>query len=148
MTTPFIKKVATEPVRVEFYSNPRYIFLGEIRSAKTAKEAIRAAVNGHLVVSTIHGSSVQGAIYALQQIASAEGEADLVRSIIADGLLGIVHQELRFTENGQRSLSANILCNDGSASISSKIRSGKLELLSSEIEQQRIMLSHGKNLIS
>ncbi|EAB1454736.1 bundle-forming pilus retraction ATPase [Escherichia albertii] len=128
--------------------NPRYIFLGEIRSAKTAKEAIRAAVNGHLVVSTIHGSSVQGAIYALQQIASAEGEADLVRSIIADGLLGIVHQELRFTENGQRSLSANILCNDGSASISSKIRSGKLELLSSEIEQQRIMLSHGKNLIS
>lgn len=56
--------------------NPRYIFLGEIRSPKTAKEAIRAAVNGHRVVSTIHGSSVQGSLYALQQIASAEGEMD------------------------------------------------------------------------
>lgn len=127
--------------------NPRYIFLGEIRSARVAKEAIRAAVNGHLVVSTIHGSSIVGAIYALQQIAASDGDIELVRSIIADGLLGVVHQELHFTDTGQRSLHARILCNNSSASISSKIRSGKLELLSNEIEQQAIMLKNGNALI-
>lgn len=127
--------------------NPRYIFLGEIRSPKTAKEAIRAAVNGHLVVSTIHGSSVQGAVYALQQIAAAEGDMDLVRSIIADGLLCVIHQELHFTSNGQRRLSCNILCNDGTPSIASKIRSGKLELLNSEIEAQKIQLTRGNTLV-
>lgn len=128
--------------------NPRYIFIGEIRSSKTAKEAIRAAVNGHLVVSTIHGSSVQGAIYALQQIASAEGELDLVRSIIADGLLCVIHQEMHFTPSGTRKVHANMLCNDGSPAIATKIRSGKLELLSNEIEAQKIMLSKGQPLVS
>lgn len=127
--------------------NPRYIFLGEIRSPKTAKEAIRAAVNGHLVVSTIHGSSVQGSLYALQQIASAEGEMDLVRSIIADGLLCVIHQELHFIDNGNRKLTCNILCNDGTPSIPSKIRSGKLELLNNEIETQKILLSRGNSLV-
>ena len=127
--------------------NPRYIFLGEIRSPKTAKEAIRAAVNGHLVVSTIHGSSVQGSLYALQQIASAEGEMDLVRSIIADGLLCVIHQELHFIDNGKRKLTCNILCNDGTPSIPSKIRSGKLESLNNEIETQKILLSRGNSLV-
>lgn len=128
--------------------NPRYIFIGEIRSAKTAKEAIRAAVNGHLVVSTIHGNSIQGSIYALQQIASAEGEIELVRSIMADSLLCVIHQELHFTELGYRKVSATMLCNDGMPSISSKIRSGKIELLSNEIESQKIQLSKGMLLAS
>ena len=127
--------------------NPRYIFLGEIRSPKTAKEAIRAAVNGHLVVSTIHGSSVQGSLYALQQIAAAEGDPELARSIIADGLLCVIHQELHFTETGHRKLSCSLLCNDGTPSIASKIRNGKLELLTNEIEAQKIQLSRGMSLV-
>ncbi|HFD2991764.1 ATPase, T2SS/T4P/T4SS family [Escherichia coli] len=128
--------------------NPKYIFLGEIRSAKTAKEAIRAAVNGHLVVSTIHGNTVQGAIYALQQIAASEGDIELVRSILGDGLLCVIHQELAFTSKGERILKANMLYVGGIPAIVSKIRSGKLELLSNEIESQKILLSRGINLAS
>lgn len=128
--------------------NPKYIFLGEIRSPKTAKEAIRAAVNGHLVISTIHGNSVQGALYALQQIASAEGEPELARSIIADSLLCVIHQELQFLSDGKRKLNCNILCTNNSPAIASKIRSGKLELLNNELEAQKIMLSRGNCLVT
>ncbi|EFF4663922.1 type II/IV secretion system family protein, partial [Escherichia coli] len=90
--------------------NPRYIFLGEIRSSLSAREAIRAAVNGHLVVTTIHGNSLQGAIYALQQIAlGSNSDIDLVRSILGDGLLAVLHQELLFTTAGTRKLQAELL---------------------------------------
>ncbi|EEZ8070762.1 Flp pilus assembly complex ATPase component, partial [Escherichia coli] len=127
--------------------NPRYIFLGEIRSSETAREAIRAAVNGHLVMSTIHGNSIQGAIFALQQIAlGSDTDLGLVRSILGDGLLAVLHQELSFTSLGTRRLKSELLYVGGVPSMVSKIRSGKLELLSNEIEAQNIMLSKGINL--
>ncbi|EMW3203332.1 Flp pilus assembly complex ATPase component TadA [Escherichia coli] len=129
--------------------NPRYIFLGEIRSSVSAREAIRAAVNGHLVVTTIHGNSLQGAIFALQQIAlGSNSDIDLVRSILGDGLLAVVHQELLFTNVGTRKLQAELLYVGGVPGIVSKIRSGKLELLNNDIETQSILLNKGVNLHS
>ncbi|EFJ1802928.1 Flp pilus assembly complex ATPase component [Escherichia coli] len=127
--------------------NPRYIFLGEIRSSLSAREAIRAAVNGHLVVTTIHGNSIQGAIYALQQIAlGSNSDIDLVRSILGDGLLAVLHQELIFTPAGTRKLQADLLYIGGVPGITSKIRSGKLELLNNDIDTQNILLNKGINL--
>ncbi|ENZ0047479.1 ATPase, T2SS/T4P/T4SS family [Escherichia coli] len=127
--------------------NPRYIFLGEIRSSLSAREAIRAAVNGHLVVTTIHGNSLQGAIYALQQIAlGSNSDIDLVRSILGDGLLAVLHQELMFTSVGTRKLQAELLYVGGIPGITSKIRSGKLELLNNDIDTQNILLNKGINL--
>ena len=129
--------------------NPRYIFLGEIRSSLSAREAIRAAVNGHLVVTTIHGNSLQGAIYALQQIAlGSNSDIDLVRSILGDGLLAVLHQELLFTTAGTRKLQAELLYIGGVPGITSKIRSGKLELLNNDIDTQNILLNKGINLYS
>ncbi|EQA0898844.1 Flp pilus assembly complex ATPase component [Escherichia coli] len=129
--------------------NPRYIFLGEIRSSLSAREAIRAAVNGHLVVTTIHGNSLQGAIYALQQIAlGSNSDIDLVRSILGDGLLAVLHQELMFTTAGKRKLQAELLYVGGVPGITSKIRSGKLELLNNDIDTQNILLNKGINLHS
>lgn len=129
--------------------NPRYIFLGEIRSTLSAREAIRAAVNGHLVVTTIHGNSLQGAIYALQQIAlGSNSDIDLVRSILGDGLLAVLHQELIFTYAGTRKLQAELLYIGGVPGITSKIRSGKLELLNNDIDTQNILLNKGINLYS
>ncbi|HAH2772561.1 TPA: type II/IV secretion system family protein [Escherichia coli] len=127
--------------------NPRYIFLGEIRSSVSAREAIRAAVNGHLVVTTIHGNSLQGAIYALQQIAlGSNSDIDLVRSILGDGLLAVLHQDLIFTTAGTRKLQAELLYVGGVPGITSKIRSGKLELLNNDIDTQNILLNKGINL--
>jgi general secretion pathway protein E/type IV pilus assembly protein PilB len=45
--------------------DPDVIMLGEIRDAETAQMAIRAALTGHLVLSTIHTNSAWGTISRL-----------------------------------------------------------------------------------
>jgi twitching motility protein PilT len=126
--------------------NPRYILLGEIRAPHVANEAIRAAVNGHLVLSTIHASSLSGAILALQQIAAAgAGSLDLARSILADGLAAVIHQKLAPDPHhpGQRVLEAEMLCIGKDMGLRAKIRTGKLEQLTTEIEAQALRLARG-----
>src|SRR6185369_5733640 len=44
---------------------PDIIMLGEIRDAETAQMAIRAALTGHLVLSTIHTNSAWGTVSRL-----------------------------------------------------------------------------------
>ncbi|EBM3802945.1 type II/IV secretion system family protein [Salmonella enterica] len=128
--------------------NPKYIFMGEIRTPAAAREAIRAAVNGHLVITTIHANSIQGAIYSLQQIAASGSDIELVRSILSDGLLCVIQQRLDFIHGGLRQLKADFLYTKELPAIGSKIRSGKLELLNTEIEMQKIKLSRGDSLTS
>lgn len=115
--------------------NPRYILLGEIRSPDEASEALRAAINGHLVISTIHAGSVQEAINALiKQIAGRE-PVDLARSILADGLLAVIQQRLLRGRNGIR-VKTQFLVSGKSSGVKSKIREGKIEQLSTDIEAQ------------
>jgi len=45
--------------------DPDIIFIGEIRDAETAKIAIRAAMTGHLVLTSMHTRNAEGAIYRL-----------------------------------------------------------------------------------
>ncbi len=45
--------------------DPDMIIVGEIRDAETAKIAVRAALTGHLVLSSLHTRNAQGAIYRL-----------------------------------------------------------------------------------
>lgn len=45
--------------------DPDVIMVGEIRDEETARIAIRAALTGHLVISTLHSKNTKGAIYRL-----------------------------------------------------------------------------------
>lgn len=45
--------------------DPDIIMLGEIRDGETAKIAVRAALTGHLVLSTMHTRDAKGALYRL-----------------------------------------------------------------------------------
>jgi len=45
--------------------DPDIIMVGEIRDSETAKTAVRAALTGHLVLSTMHTRDAKGAIYRL-----------------------------------------------------------------------------------
>lgn len=55
----------TEALRSFLRQDPDIIMLGEIRDAQTAQMAIRAALTGHLVLSTIHTNSAWGTISRL-----------------------------------------------------------------------------------
>jgi type IV pilus assembly protein PilB len=55
----------SEALRTFLRQDPDIIMLGEIRDAQTAQMAIRAALTGHLVLSTIHTNSAWGTISRL-----------------------------------------------------------------------------------
>lgn len=55
----------SEALRTFLRQDPDIIMLGEIRDAQTAQMAVRAALTGHLVLSTIHTNSAWGTISRL-----------------------------------------------------------------------------------
>jgi general secretion pathway protein E/type IV pilus assembly protein PilB len=55
-------------LRTFLRQDPDVIMLGEIRDAETAQMAIRAALTGHLVLSTIHTNSAWGTISRLSEM--------------------------------------------------------------------------------
>lgn len=76
-------------------SRPRYILVGEIRTPETASQVLRAATSGHLVLSTIHASTVEDALESLIKYASGAGLTEsLAADLLARGILGVIHQKL------------------------------------------------------
>ena len=67
--------------------DPDVIFIGEIRDTETAREALRAAETGHLVLSTMHSNDTIDAIQRLLDL-------DMHPNTIASELLGIMAQRL------------------------------------------------------
>ena len=60
--------------------DPDIIMVGEIRDSETAKIAVRAALTGHLVLSTMHTRDSRGAVYRLHEfgVNSLEVEQTLI----------------------------------------------------------------------
>ncbi|WP_341869766.1 GspE/PulE family protein [Paenibacillus protaetiae] len=52
-------------LRAILRQDPNVIMIGEIRDAETAEIAVRAAITGHLVLSTLHTNSAAGAVTRL-----------------------------------------------------------------------------------
>lgn len=127
--------------------NPRYILLGEIRAPYEASQALRAAINGHLVITTIHAGSVQEAINSLLKLVSGQENLELARTVLADGLSGVLHQKLIKTKHGRKPKIDFLFTGLGDpedSGIRTKIRQGKIEQLSTEIEQQLTRVMNGK----
>ncbi len=57
-----------ELIKVGLRSRPDVFIIGEIRDASTAKSAVRAALSGHLVLTTIHARDIDGVINRLGQL--------------------------------------------------------------------------------
>lgn len=67
--------------------DPDVIMIGEIRDEDTAEIAVRAAITGHLVFSTLHTNDAPGAIIRLKDM----GVSDY---LLADALVGVISQRL------------------------------------------------------
>lgn len=77
----------SEGLRALLRNDPDVILVGEIRDAQTAEIAIRAAMTGHLVISTVHANSPSGAIKRLINLGVDE-------TLLLDSLLGVFSQRL------------------------------------------------------
>jgi type IV pilus assembly protein PilB len=67
--------------------DPDVIMIGEIRDEETAAIAIRAAITGHLVLSTLHTNDAPGAVNRLV-------EMGIERYLLADALVAVIAQRL------------------------------------------------------
>src|SRR3546814_2682881 len=57
-----------QAVRAFMRADPDVIVLGEVRDVETARNAIKAADTGHLVLATLHTGSILGAISRLRDL--------------------------------------------------------------------------------
>ena len=64
--------------------DPDVIMIGEIRDMETAKMAVRAALTGHLVLSTIHAKNALGVIYRLKELGINESELKQVLRLVSN----------------------------------------------------------------
>jgi general secretion pathway protein E len=74
-------------LRAALRQDPDVIMIGEIRDAQTAEIAVRAAITGHMVLSTLHTNSAAGAIDRLKDIG-------VEPFMIASSVRGILAQRL------------------------------------------------------
>lgn len=74
-------------VRSILRQDPDIILVGEIRDEDTAAMALRAAMTGHLVFSTLHSNSAVGAVPRLLDMGIKPG-------ILAGNIIGVIAQRL------------------------------------------------------
>lgn len=74
-------------LRAILRQDPNIIMVGEIRDAETADAAVRAAMTGHLVFSTLHTNDAAGAVARLLDLG-------VPPFLVATTLLGVVAQRL------------------------------------------------------
>ena len=67
--------------------DPDVIMIGEIRDEETAEIAVRAAITGHLVFSTLHTNDAPGAIIRLEDMG-------VQNYLVGDALGGVIAQRL------------------------------------------------------
>ncbi len=136
------------PLKSALRSRPRYIFIGEIRTPDAARECLRASISGHLVLASIHASSITDALTSLVKYASYNMSEASAYDVLSRGLLAIVKQDL--VKNNCiikpyiETLFTNPDLNKG-CQVRSIIRSGKLNLGTS-IEMQAVRLAQGTPL--
>ncbi len=126
---------------------PSIIFVGEVRDAETATEALRASINGRMVVCTIHSDNARTAVDRLYSLANGvAGSSEDVANLLSTGLTAIVHQRLEGEPKRPR---IEFLWLEGEDAIGAQntIRQRKFNQLDNEIILQRNrMLMQGRRV--
>jgi Tfp pilus assembly pilus retraction ATPase PilT len=119
---------------------PSIIFLGEIRDGETAIEALRASVNGRLVVATTHAENALMAIDRIHALAVSAGgtSSEDVTQLLAAGLTCVMHQKIEtHGERKQLFVSSLWIQGEDAAGIRATIQSKRFNLLGSALDLQR-----------
>ena len=122
----------TTAIRSAGREDPNVILIGELRTNETMKLALQLASFGVLVLATVHTNSAPATIDRIINSFPAE-EQPQVRGMLAEGLAGIVAQQLIRTADGKGRVAAlEILI--GTSAIASMIREGKVFQIASKMQ--------------
>lgn len=84
---PKVDLTFASALRAILRQDPDIIMIGEIRDGETADIAVKAAITGHLVVSTLHTNSAASTVTRLEDMG-------IENYLIADSVVGIIAQRL------------------------------------------------------
>ncbi|HEY0846341.1 MAG TPA: ATPase, T2SS/T4P/T4SS family, partial [Noviherbaspirillum sp.] len=73
---------------------PKVIFLGDLRDSDLVREVLEASANGALVISTLQASNLTRAAERLYAHIQEWVNPAAAKSLLAEGLLGIIHQHM------------------------------------------------------
>ncbi|WP_029935877.1 type IV pilus twitching motility protein PilT [Thiomicrospira pelophila] len=118
-------------LRSALREDPDVILVGELRDLETIRLALTAAETGHLVFGTLHTSSAAKTIDRIIDVFPAE-EKQMVRSMLAESLRGVISQTLLKSLNGGRVAAHEIML--GSSAIRNLIREDKVPQMYSAIQ--------------
>jgi len=123
--------------------NPRIILLGELREAMDVSQALRAAINGHLIIATLHAGGIEEALGRILAM-SREYDGGLAGSLLADGIAAVIHQQLVGDPKKLRTKQLIVPPERGDP-VRAKIRDEKIHMLGTDIQAQhnRMMMGSG-----
>ena len=84
---PKVNLTFASALRAILRQDPNIIMIGEIRDEETAEIAVKAAITGHLVLSTLHTNNAHGTISRLVDMG-------IPHYLVADALIGSISQRL------------------------------------------------------
>lgn len=122
------------------------LFIGEILDSVTATAAIKSAIDGHLVFSTMHAGSVIMALERIISLATPYIGNDEAKQILGSGLRLVICQSLK-TIRGRTVLNGQYLIDTIKASQTIQ-NSQSIKHLSTELQNQEVKLETGQQIIS
>jgi len=112
--------------------DPDVIVIGELRDSETAETALQAAESGHLVLSTMHTVDAAETIGRMVEF-FPEGKQQMIRSIMAGVLRGVVSQRLIPRIDGGRAAAVEVMMMN--SRIADLVRDNEPESITDAIEE-------------
>lgn len=106
--------------------DPDVILIGELRSFEVMKTCLLAAESGHLVLTTMHASSIPHGIHRFISFFPAH-EQNMIRNMLADTLIGMSNQSLLPSTQNKWVLALELMIMN--TAIANLIREGKLNAI-------------------
>jgi twitching motility protein PilT len=122
----------SQALRRALRQDPDVILIGELRDAETAQTALQAAESGHLVLSTMHTVDAAETVGRMVEF-FPEGKQQMIRSIMAGVLRGIISQRLLPKISGGRIAAVEVMVTN--SRIADLIRENKPESITDAIEE-------------
>lgn len=114
----------------------RMILIDEVRDSHAAAELLKASGRGNLIVTTMAGDGVVQSLTRLHALADEKLAPGNARALLADGLLGVLHQDIVRAPNCMPKLESEFLFLNETGPIRNILRSGDYSLLEGDIRRQ------------
>lgn len=114
--------------------SPKMIFLGELQGREVINQVLQATGNGHLVISTMQATNMTRAVERLYAQIQHGRDPLAARSLLVEGLLGIMHQQI--TGQQRKQIEAQFLFLRESAAAKANILRGDFAMIVGDTAQQ------------